>query len=92
MAIALRGLRVPPQYADLIGVAKSDGLERIKFPNRDAKVLREGFLLGQLDGEGNRQMVLRQEEASRHAFEESLLKQIAINTGSNLSDKWFWRR
>ena len=31
-------------------------------------------------------MQLQQEEASRHAFKESLLKQIAINTGSNLSD------
>ena len=30
-------------------------------------------------------MQLQQEEASRHAFKESLLKQIAINTGSNSS-------
>ena len=45
-----------------------------------------GFILSQLDGEGARQMQLQQEEASRHAFKESLLKQIAINTGSNLSD------
>ena len=32
------------------------------------------------------QMQLQQEEASRHAFTESLLQQAAINTGSNLSD------
>ena len=44
MAIAMRGLRVRPQYEQLIGVAKSDGIEQIKFPNRDAKVLREGFI------------------------------------------------
>ena len=31
-------------------------------------------------------MQLQQEEASRHVFKESLLKQIAINTGSNSSD------
>ena len=31
-------------------------------------------------------MQLQEEEASRHVFKESLLKQIAINTGSNLSD------
>ena len=36
MAIAMRGLRVRPQYEDLIGVAKSDGLENSKSPNRDA--------------------------------------------------------
>ena len=42
-AIAMRGLRVRPQYEDLIGVAKSDGLGNNEFPNRDAKFLREGF-------------------------------------------------
>ena len=36
MAIAMRGLRVRPQYEDLIGVAKSNDLENVKFPNRDA--------------------------------------------------------
>ena len=30
-------------------------------------------------------MLLQQEEASRHAFKEGLLKQVATNTGSNLS-------
>ena len=29
MAIAMRGLKVRPQYEDLIGVAKPDGLEQI---------------------------------------------------------------
>ena len=36
MAIAMHGLRVRPQYEDLIGVAKSDGLGNNKFPNRDS--------------------------------------------------------
>ena len=40
MAVAMRGLRVRPQYEDSIGVAKSDGLENIKFPNKDATILR----------------------------------------------------
>ena len=31
VATALRGLRVRPQYEDLIGVAKPDGLEHIKL-------------------------------------------------------------
>ena len=43
MAIAMKGLRVRLQYEDLIGVAKPDGLEHIKFPNRFAEFLREGF-------------------------------------------------
>ena len=75
-----------PTYGQLIGVAFPDGLEHTKFPNRDAEFPRDGFILSQLDGEGTRQMQLQQEEASRHVFKESLLKHIAINTGSNLSD------
>ena len=78
MAIAMRGLRVRPQYEDLIGVAKSNGLGNIEFPNRDATFLREGFILHQLDGEGTRQMQLQQEQASRHAFGNSFLNKLLL--------------
>ena len=84
MAIAMRGLKVKPSYEQLIGVATSDGLEHIKFHNRDASVLRNGFILSQLDGEGMRQIQLQQEKTSKQAFEESLWKH--INTGSNFAD------
>ena len=40
MAKSMQGLRVKPSYGQLIGVAVSDGLENIQFPNRDAKFLR----------------------------------------------------
>ena len=43
-------------------------------------------MLSQLDGEGTRQMQLQQDKASKQAFNESLLKHIAIKTGSNVSD------
>ena len=86
MAIAVKGLRLRPTYEDLIGVAVSDQLFNIKFPNRDASFLRNGFALSQLDGEGQRAMEKQQEMASKEAFKESLLKEIAINTGSNLHD------
>ena len=56
MAIAMQGLRVRPQYEDLINVAVSDELYDVKFPNRGAKFLREGFVMSQLDGEGARIM------------------------------------
>ena len=36
MSIATQGLRIKPTYEQLIGVAVSDGLEQIKFPNRNA--------------------------------------------------------
>ena len=85
MAGSMKGLKVKPTYEDFIGVAKSDGLENMKLHNRDAKFLR-GFISSQLDGEGMRQMQLQQEQASKQAFKERLLKQIAIKTGFNLSD------
>ena len=56
MANPMQGLRVKQTCEDLINVAVSDGLENIKFPNRDAKFLREGYVMPQLDGEGMRQM------------------------------------
>ena len=86
MAIAMRGLRVRTQYEELIGVAKSDGLGNVKFPNRNSKFLCDGYTLSQLGNEGMGQMQLQQEQASTQAFKSSLSKQIAINTGSNLSD------
>ena len=43
MAIAMEGLKLKPKYGDLINVAVSDGLGHIKFPNRNAQFLRNGF-------------------------------------------------
>ena len=85
MANSIPGLRVRPSYEDLIGVAVSDGLENIKFPNRDATFLRNGFVLSQLDGEGMRQMQKQQEMASKETYKEQLLKEIAKNT-ANIHD------
>ena len=76
MAVAMQGLRLKPKYEDLIGVAVSDELRNIKFPNRDAKFLRDGFVLSQLGGEGMRQMEKQQEMASKEAYKEHILKQI----------------
>ena len=44
MAVAMRGLRLKHKYEDLIGVAVSNKLYNFKFPNRDAQVLRNGFV------------------------------------------------
>ena len=86
MSIAIKGLRVKPRYEDLIGVAVDDKLYNIKFPNRDATFLRNGFVLSQLDGEGMRQMEKQQEMASKDSYKEHLLKEIAKNTGANIHD------
>ena len=76
MIVAMEGLRLRPRYEELIGVAVSDKLYNIKSPNRDAKLLREGFVLSQLDGEGMRQME-KQEQASKEAYKENVFKQVA---------------
>jgi hypothetical protein len=89
MAIAMRGLRLKPSYEQLIGVAVSDELRNIKFPNRDAKFLRDGFVLSQLDGEGHREMERQQEMASKEAYKEQLLKQLARNNSDNISHHSF---
>ena len=86
MAIAMRGLRLTPKYEELINVAVSDKLYNIKFPNRDSSFLRNGFVLSQLDGEGARIMEKQQEMASKEAYKEHLLKEIAKNTGANFHD------
>ena len=86
MSIAIKGLRVKPNYESLINVAVSDKLYNIKFPNRDSTFLRNGFVLSQLDGEGMRQMEKQQEMASKESYKEHLLKEIAKNTGSNIHD------
>ena len=83
---SIKGLRVKPSYQQLIGVAVSDGLENIKFPNRNASFLRNGFVLSQLDGEGQRVMERQQEMASKEAYKEHLLKQIAQNNNNSNSD------
>ena len=43
MSISMKGLNIHRQYEDLIGVAFSDGLGHIEFPNRDASFLRNGL-------------------------------------------------
>ena len=41
MSIAMRGLKLKPNYEGLINVAASDKLYSVKFPHRDASFLRK---------------------------------------------------
>ena len=68
MAKSMKGLKVKPTCEDLIVVAFSDGSEQIKFPNRDAKWLRDGFILGQLDGEKTRAMEQQQQRHTKEVY------------------------
>ena len=68
MAVAMKGLKLTPNYEDLINVAVSGKLYNVKFPNRDASFLRNGFVLSQLDGGGMRAMERQQELARKEPF------------------------
>ena len=78
----MSGLRLTPTYRDLIGVAVSDELNNIKFPNRDASFLRNGFVLSQLDGEGMRAMEMQQQRHIKEVFMDSALKPLARDPGN----------
>ena len=72
MAIAMRGIRVRPQFEDLLNVAVSGKLYNVKFLDRDAKSIREGFVPSQLDGEGMRALERQQEQASNESLKKHL--------------------
>ena len=91
MAIAMKGLRIRPKYEQLIGVAGSDEINSIRFPNRGASFLRNGFVIFQLDGEGMRAMELQQQRHIKEVYMDSALKSLARDLDnesiSNLSSK-----
>ena len=74
MAMSVKGLRIKPSYEQLVGVTVSDGLEHIKFPNRNVSFVWNGFVLSQLDGEGARIMERQQGLASKESYKEHLSK------------------
>ena len=80
------GLRIRSSYEQLIATALSDDNRNIKFPNRNATFLRNGFELSQLDGEGMRAMERQQEMVATEQYKQHLIKQIAVNSGMNASD------
>ena len=85
MQIAMRGLKLNLTMK-VKNVAVSEKLYNIKFPNRDASFLRNGYVMSQLDGEGARIMERQQELASKEAYKEHILKQIAKHAGANIHD------
>ena len=78
----MKGLIIKPTYEQLIGIAVSDGLEQIKFPNRNAKFLREGFVMSQLDGEGARVMEDQQQRHTKEVYMDSALRSLSSERGS----------
>ena len=87
MAKSMKGLQVKPTHVYLIGVAFSNGLEQIKFPNRGANILCDGFFLSQLDGEVMRAMEQQQQRHMKEVYIDSALKSLASNLGNGSFSK-----
>ena len=79
----MQGLRVKPSYEQLMNVAVSDGLEQIKFLNRDATFLGNGYVLSQLDGDGMRIMEDQQKRHIKEVYMDSALRSLASDRSSD---------
>ena len=80
------GLRKRPTYEEISQEINPDKTKVI-YPNRDAKFLREDPRMTQLDGVSLFESMQAQEEATiKEQRKETILKEIAINTGIGLAE------
>ena len=79
------GLRKKATFNELIDYISRDP-DRIKYPNRQAKQLRNGFELSQLDGEGFREMEQQHLQHMKEQYKENLLRQMATKHGVQHTD------
>ena len=80
------GLRRRPTYEEISQEINPDKT-KIIYPNRDAKFLREDPRMTQLDGVSFFESLQAQEEATiKEQRKETILKEIAINTGIGLAE------
>ena len=80
------GLRRRPTYEEISQEISPDKTKVI-YPNRDAKFLRENPRMCQLDGVGFFESLQAQEESTiKEQRKETILKEMAINTGVGLAE------
>ena len=79
------GLHKKATFNELIDHIVNDK-DKIVYPNRFAKQLRNSFALSQLDGEGMRQMEIQQINAMKEQQKEHILRQFAMNSNFEHSD------
>ena len=78
------GLRKKDTYEELINYLLNDQ-EKINYPNRYAKQLRESPYLTQLDGEGMGEMELQQENKIKEEQRTNTIRQAAATTNQSVS-------
>jgi len=79
------GLKRRQTYEEVIDYIQNDN-DRIKYPDRTAKQLRNTFELSQLDGVGMQIMEQQQQQEIKERDKEHLLRQIATNTGKSIAE------
>ena len=70
MAEPIEESRLKPIHEDVMSIAKPDGLQNVKFPNRDASFVGNGVLFNQLDGGGQRVMEQQQQMHIKEPLKE----------------------
>ena len=75
------GLRRRPQFSDLLLEIKTDP-NTIRYPNRDAKLLRDGFVYSQYDEENARIMVDQQPSEQLSRQQQLAIRLESMTTGA----------
>jgi len=76
------GLRRKPTYEEVIDYIENDP-DKIKYPNRAAKFLRNTFQLSQLDGMGQALLEQQQAEEMKERVKDYQLHQLAIQNDTD---------
>lgn len=78
------GLRKKPTYNELVNYIEDDP-DKIKFPDRTAKYLRNSFQLSQLDGYGMQEMEHQQLQAMKQQMRDQEISRLADHLGVSAS-------
>ena len=84
-AMMTEGLKRRQTYEEVIDYIENDK-DKIKYPDRTAKQLRNTFELSQLDGVGMQLMEQQQFREMKEREKEHLLRQIASNTSTLITE------
>lgn len=78
------GLKKKPTYNELVNYIEDDP-DKIKFPDRTAKYLRNSFQLSQLDGYGMQEMENQQLQAMKQQMRDQEISRLADHLGVSAS-------
>ncbi len=85
VAMMTDGLKRRQTYEEVIDYIENDN-DKIRYPDRTAKQLRNTFELSQLDGVGMQLMEQQQFREMKEREKEHLLRQIASNTSRSITE------